>query len=87
MNSLVDMEVATPSQLVPAVSSVAETLGNLMTMMLGAGDHGAAKSNATDNSTDAEEEYDPCAQVAVIDKVKKIYFMHRSLHASPEALI
>ena len=67
-----DMEVATPAELVGAVTSVADTLGNLMTRMLdpGAGGDtgGNAGGNNTDNSTDTGEA-DPCSQVAVIDKV------------------
>ena len=72
MNSLVDMEVATPAELVGAVTSVADTLGNLMTMMLDPGDPGAEGSqggNNTDNSTETQGETDPCSKVAVIDKV------------------
>ena len=72
MNSLVDMEVATPAELVGAVTSVADTLGNLMTMMLDPGDPGAEGNtggNSTDNSTETQGETDPCSKVAVIDKV------------------
>ena len=68
VNSLVDMEVATPAELVGAVTSVADTLGNLMTMMLDPGAGGEAGGNNTDNSTEAGET-DPCSKVAVIDKV------------------
>ena len=65
VNSLMEMEVATPAELTPAVTSVATTVGNLMNLMLGGG--GAAEQdNSTGNGTDT---VDPCAGVAVIDKV------------------
>ena len=78
VNSLVDMEVATPAELVGAVTSVADTLGNLMTKMLdpGAGAGGNTGGNNTDNSTEAGET-DPCSQVPVIDKVR--FWIHRDL--------
>ncbi len=68
-------QVATPAELVGAVTSVADTLGNLMTMMLDPGDPGAEGStggNNTDNSTETQGETDPCSKVAVIDKVIKV---------------
>ena len=72
------MEVATPAELVGAVTSVADTLGNLMTKMLdpGAGSGGSTGGNNTDNSTEAGET-DPCSQVPVIDKVR--FLIHRDL--------
>ena len=63
------MEVATPAELVGAVTSVADTLGNLMTKMLDPGAGGRTGGNTTDNSTEAGET-DPCSQVPVIDKVR-----------------
>ena len=67
VNSLMEMEVATPAELTPAVTSVATTVGNLMNLMLGGGGGGAAdQTNSTGNGTDT---VDPCAGVAVIDKV------------------
>ena len=71
VNSLVDMEVATPSELTPAISSVADTVGNIMNLMLGGGggsDTSDASNNSTDNTT-ATDDDDPCKQVAIIDKV------------------
>ena len=69
VNSLVDMEVATPDELVGAVTSVADTLGNLMTMMLDPGAGGDMGGNNTDNTTETQGDTDPCSKVAVIDKV------------------
>ena len=61
VNSLMEMEVATPAKLTPTVTSVATTVGNLMNLMLGGG--GAAdQANSTGNGTDT---VDPCAGVAV----------------------
>lgn len=65
VNSLMEMEVATPAELTPAVTSVATTVGNLMNLMLG-GAGAAEQDNSTGNGTDT---VDPCAGVAVIDKV------------------
>ena len=62
------MEVATPAELVGAVTSVADTLGNLMTKMLDPGAGGNTGGNNTDNSTETGET-DPCSMVPVIDKV------------------
>ena len=70
------MEVATPAELVGAVTSVADTLGNLMTKMLDPGAGGSTGGNTTDNSTEAGET-DPCSQVPVIDKVR--FLIHRDL--------
>ena len=61
------MEVATPSELTPAITSVAETVGNLMELMLGGGEGGGA-GNSTDNDT-SEVDFDPCAAVSIVDKV------------------
>ena len=75
VNSLMEMEVATPAELTPAVTSVATTVGNLMNLMLGGG--GAAEpNNSTGNGTDT---VDPCAGVAVIDKVGQNIWYHFSL--------
>ena len=76
VNSLMEMEVATPSELTPAVTSVATTVGNLMNLMLGGGGGGAAdQANSTGNGTDT---VDPCAGVAVIDKVGQNICYHFS---------
>ena len=61
------MEVATPSELTPAITSVAETVGNLMELMLGGGEGGGA-GNSTDNDT-SEVDFEPCAAVSIVDKV------------------
>ena len=75
VNSLMEMEVATPAELTPAVTSVATTVGNLMNLMLGGG--GAAdQANSTGNGTDT---VDPCAGVAVIDKVGQSIWYHLTL--------
>ena len=76
VNSLMEMEVATPAELTPAVTSVATTVGNLMNLMLGGGGGGAAdQANSTGNGTDT---VDPCAGVAVIDKVGQSIWYHFS---------
>ena len=62
------MEVATPSELTPAITSVAETVGNLMELMLGGGEGGGGGGNSTDNDT-SEVDFDPCAAVSIVDKV------------------
>ena len=79
VNSLMEMEVATPAELTPAVTSVATTVGNLMNLMLGGGGGGggaADQANSTGNGTDT---VDPCAGVAVIDKVGQSICYHFSL--------
>ena len=71
VNALVDMDVATPNELTPAISSVADTVGNVMNLMLGGGgasDSSDASNNSTDNTTSLVDD-DPCKQVAIIDKV------------------
>ena len=80
VNSLMEMEVATPAELTPAVTSVATTVGNLMNLMLGGGGGGggggaADQANSTGNGTDT---VDPCAGVAVIDKVGQSIWYHFS---------
>ena len=67
------MEVATPSELTPAITSVADTVGNLMELMLGGG--GGDSGNSTGNDTSAID--DPCAAVSIVDKVTfKTYLMY-----------
>ena len=76
------MEIASPDDLKPAITSVAETVGSIMNLMLGSGSGnsrfdisinqytfyaGSASKNNTDNETSTED--DPCANIAVIDKV------------------
>jgi len=60
------MDVATPSELTPAMTSVASTVGTILDLMLG-GSTGDSGGNKTDNAT--ETEVDPCASLSVIDKV------------------
>ena len=65
------MEVATPSELTPAITSVADTVGNLMELMLGGGGAGGDSGNST-SAID-----DPCAAVSIVDKVTfKTYLMY-----------
>lgn len=69
------MEVATPSELTPAITSVADTVGNLMELMLGGGGGGGDSGNSTGNDTSAID--DPCAAVSIVDKVTfKTYLMY-----------
>ena len=66
VNGLSQMEVSSPQELIPAVTSVAETVGQIMTIMADtAGGGDAAKKNTTGNGT-ADE--DPCASLPAIDK-------------------
>ena len=84
VDALLGMEIASPDDLKPAIESVAETVGSIMNLMLGSSSGkdlmwshqynndighyvGSASNNKTGNGTSAEE--DPCANIAVIDKV------------------
>ena len=66
VDALLNMDVATPSELTPAMTSVAATVGTILDLMLG-GSTGDSGGNKTDNAT--ETEVDPCASLSIIDKV------------------
>ena len=65
------MDVATPSEITPAITSVASTVGTILDKMLSGGDSGSgsAAGNTTGNATAAAGEDDPCASVPVVDKL------------------
>ena len=65
------MEIASPDDLKPAITSVAETVGSIMNLMLGdstGGKTGGKNDTANDTVSD-----DPCDQIPVIDKVRSLF--------------
>ena len=66
MESIVDalssMDVASPDEILPTISAVVETVGQIMNVMLdgGGGGDGAAKNSTT--------EVDPCSLIPAVDK-------------------
>ena len=71
MDALLGMEIASPDDLKPAITSVAETVGTIMNLMLGDSTAGkTAGKNDTANDT-VEVSDDPCDQIPVIDKVSR----------------
>ena len=69
------MDVATPGELIPAITSIAKTVGLIMDIMLGV-DNSAASSitmstndtnTTSDDAQDASD--DPCLAISPIDKI------------------
>ena len=68
------MDVATPSEIQPAITSVASTVGTILDKMLSGGGEGVSGGSGGGNSTGndtaaAAAEDDPCASVPIVDKL------------------
>ena len=61
------MDVATPGELVPAIESVAKTVGLIMNTMLE--DKNNPSSSDNSNSSDVDISEDPCSAVTLIDQI------------------
>ena len=66
VDALLNMEIASPDDLKPAITSVAETVGTIMNLMLG---ENTESAGANDTANDTVVDDDPCAGIPVIDKV------------------
>ena len=62
------MDVATPGELLPAIASVAKTVGLIMNTMIG-GPTGNGKESNSSSSEEAAGSDDPCQAVSLIDKI------------------
>ena len=80
VTALLNMDVATPGQLTPAIQSIAQTLGVIMNIMLSEDDSSAAvptttsSVNDTNTTTETTESVsatseDPCLALSPIDKI------------------
>ena len=62
------MEVATPDELLPAIESVATTVGLIMNTMLSVEDTASDNANSTNDPLSDTTE-DPCLAISPIDKI------------------
>ena len=76
VNALLNMDVATPGELVPAIESVAKTVGLIMNMMLkGTATSGTSVSGNDTKTTSANSDTvqdttdDPCLAIPLIDQI------------------
>ena len=63
------MDVATPGDLLPAVESVAGTIGQLLNLMLGDKSGSLALGQNETKSFDDDNADDPCVEIPLIDQV------------------
>lgn len=64
------MDVATPGELVPAIESVAKTVGLIMNTMLEDKNNPSSSDNSNSSSgSDIDISEDPCSAVTLIDQI------------------